>query len=650
MSLVQGVLARIASPLGLVLVVGLASAGASIEPVPASIGGVEQDANALTGTLTLRTDGAPLQVDAGSVRADLGGREYGVETETASEQIRQTMLVIDTSGSLSSQDMAAMRSAVAQFLQDAPEDVLIGMTSFADTAGVEVEPTTDRGIVQQYVDALVNRGDTALYDAVEVSVQAMGVAGDRSLVLLSDGGEFVTPEAEREARLAEVVQAVREAGVRVEVVAFDTEDSVDAVLQEFADAGGGSVTRAEDSDAVRDAFANAASVLESQVAWQFRPDEGVGGEQELVLRGTASGRPFTAVTTVELGTPRATPTAIATAPQTAPEPVQLVAQPTWLLPAGVTALFLGGLLLWTALMAPALKSDRRRRVEAVELYGVSGSARQQALTASNSIAERVTAAGDRVMDGRESTTRTMELIQRADLPLRAGEWFVLRIVAVIVGIALALLLLPGLLWLALLTGGLLGFLLPSALLRFLAHRRAKKFETILPDVLMLVATSLSSGFSLPQALDAVTRDTAEPARKEFGRAMAETRIGLDVADALDHMSVRMDSENMRWTTMAIRIQRQVGGNLSETLRTTAKTLRERESLRRQVRTLSAEGRLSAYILIALPILVFFYSLGVNYEYVSLLWTHPLGLLMSVGGVVAMIIGVFWMRKVVQIEV
>jgi tight adherence protein B len=195
-----------------------------------------------------------------------------------------------------------------------------------------------------------------------------------------------------------------------------------------------------------------------------------------------------------------------------------------------------------------------------------------------------------------------------------------------------------------------GAVIPTVVLRILANRRARAFERILPDVLMLVATSLRSGFGLPQALDAVARDAAEPAAKEFSRALAETRIGTDITDALDHMAARMDSTAMRWAVMAIRIQRDVGGNLAETLMTTARTLRERESLRRQVSTLSAEGRLSAYILIALPIGVFLYMLAVNREYVSLLWTQPLGLGMLIVAAVMLVIGVFWMRRVVRIEV
>jgi tight adherence protein B len=112
----------------------------------------------------------------------------------------------------------------------------------------------------------------------------------------------------------------------------------------------------------------------------------------------------------------------------------------------------------------------------------------------------------------------------------------------------------------------------------------------------------------------------------------------------------MGSEAMRMAVMAIRIQREVGGNLAETLGTTAKTLRERESLHRQVRTLSAEGRLSAYILIALPIGLFFYMLQVNYDYVSLLWTTMPGIFMSIGALVMLTLGIFWMRNVVKIEV
>ena len=407
------------------------------------------------------------------------------------------------------------------------------------------------------------------------------------------------------------------------------------------------------------AFGDAARALESQAVLVVERPSGVAGAQDLVVTGTAGGQPFEAVSSIDLGdtapvvvttTPSSATTGAAAAPPSSLEPLQAT-RPAFLVPA-VLLLTVGVFLLVLAFAGPVFRSRRAERVAAVELYGFATPAsRQRQAAAPSALTEQLIHAGDRVMEGRESTTRTMALIDRADLPWRAGEWFVLRLLAVIVGGLLGYLILLGrspVLGLAL--GVLVGFVVPSMVLRFLARRRASAFEAALPDVLMLVATSLSSGFSLLQALDAVAKDAAEPCAKEFSRALAETRIGADVSDALEHMADRMDSDNMRWTTMAIRIQRDVGGNLAETLRTTAATLREREMLKRQVRALSAEGRLSAYILIALPILLFVYMLAVNYEYVSLLWTTLIGVRHALRLGRRLVVGVFWMRKVVEIEV
>jgi tight adherence protein B len=201
-----------------------------------------------------------------------------------------------------------------------------------------------------------------------------------------------------------------------------------------------------------------------------------------------------------------------------------------------------------------------------------------------------------------------------------------------------------------LLGIVLGVVATEAYVRLKVRRRLRSFERQLPDVLTLVASSLSTGFSLHQSLDAVAQDAADPVSTELFRALAETRIGAELVDALDRLAYRMNSENMRWTSMAIRIQQQVGGNLAETLRTTAATLREREQLRRMVRGLSAEGRLSAYILIGLPIGLFFYMLLTNHDYIALLWTTGLGWLMLAVAVVGMVVGSFWMSRVVKVEV
>lgn len=649
--------------LALLLGGGAAQAAAAVD---ASLSDVRSGPETVEATLIVRGDDA-LVVDQESVEGTLGGETVDVAVTPGAERPRSTMLVIDTSGSMGTSGMATVRAAVDEFLDGVPKDVKVGVVSFAKTSGVDVEPTTDHDAVREEVGALVSDGETALYAGVTDAVVGLGTEGERSIVLLSDGGDTMAKRqggaaGERKARAA-ALAALTDAKVRAEAVAFKGDEDADrAVLEAFANAGGGSVVSAEDRAAVAASFAAAARALESQVSLSIDRPAGLTGVQELVVTGTASGQAFTARTSVDLGssaptlppTPSATGSAVV-APgggSGSQEETGWALSGKIMLPLAILALFLGVFLLVAAILSPVFRSKRKERVATIDQYGL-GSLRPKNLkqASPSALSEQLIQMGDRVMEGRESTTKTMRLLDRADLPWRAGEWFVLRILAVIVGVAVGFLLLGGRSWiLGFVAGIAAGLFLPAMILRHLARRRARAFEFILPDMLMLVATSLASGFSLLQALDAVARDAPEPAAKEFSRALAETRIGADVSDALEHMADRMDSENMRWATMAIRIQREVGGNLAETLRTTAATLREREGLRRHVRALSAEGRFSAYILIALPIVLLLWTTWTNYEYVSLLWTTLLGILMSVAGIIAMIIGIFWMRKVVQIEV
>ena len=152
----------------------------------------------------------------------------------------------------------------------------------------------------------------------------------------------------------------------------------------------------------------------------------------------------------------------------------------------------------------------------------------------------------------------------------------------------------------------LGIVLPWSYLTVKESRRTSAFLAQLPDTLQLVAGSLSAGYSIPQAMDTVVREGQQPITGEFNRALVEARLGVPIEDAMDGIAERMKSKDFAWVVMAIRIQREVGGNLAELLTTVAATLRERERLRRQVSVLSAEGRLSAWILGLLPIVFALY--------------------------------------------
>jgi tight adherence protein B len=162
--------------------------------------------------------------------------------------------------------------------------------------------------------------------------------------------------------------------------------------------------------------------------------------------------------------------------------------------------------------------------------------------------------------------------------------------------------------------------------------------------------SLSAGLSLSQAVDTVVREGSDPIAGEFRRALVETRLGVEVEDALEGIADRFDSPDFAWVVMAIRIQHQVGGNLAELFDTVAATLRERQYLRRQVGALSAEGKLSAWVIGTLPPLFTLYLLLTNRSYLRPLLHDPRGVIMVIFGVIWLAIGAFWMSKLVKVEV
>jgi Flp pilus assembly protein TadB len=244
------------------------------------------------------------------------------------------------------------------------------------------------------------------------------------------------------------------------------------------------------------------------------------------------------------------------------------------------------------------------------------------------------------------------LAKRLDLAgstRKPAEWAVLG-ACLVIGIALTLSIVTSYFFVGILGGVVVGWLAMRTSLSLRIMRRRAAFSDQLPDMLQLIASTLQAGFSLPQALDAVIRQENQPAAGEFSRALAEARIGADLDQALEAVANRMDSDDLRWTVMAIRIQQGVGGNLAEVLLTIADTIRERGYLRRQVSALSAEGRLSAYILVALPIVVAIWLFASSGDYMRPLYTTPLGELLLGGAVFLLLLGAFWMHRTIKVEV
>jgi tight adherence protein B len=199
-------------------------------------------------------------------------------------------------------------------------------------------------------------------------------------------------------------------------------------------------------------------------------------------------------------------------------------------------------------------------------------------------------------------------------------------------------------------GVVVGALTPRLVLGNAVARRQAAIQAQLADTLMVIASSMRAGHSFLQSLDSASKEIDQPAAGEFGRVLQEIRLGRDTDAALEALVERVGSQDLEWAVTAIKIQRKIGGNLAEVLETVANTIRERDTLRRQMRVLSAEGRISAAVLSVLPVLIASYLMIVNPDYLRTLVTTTPGIIISVSAACLMAIGYVWMRKMVKLDV
>jgi tight adherence protein B len=311
------------------------------------------------------------------------------------------------------------------------------------------------------------------------------------------------------------------------------------------------------------------------------------------------------------------------------------------------------LLAWF-LLGSAARAKKDREVEA-RMRAVIAPAQQpmaaggaQVVPGTGWIPDNVTRFGKRFADSRGFSDRLDAELEAAGVSLRSGEFVVASVAAALLfGVLGAALLRNALL--ALIVAGV-GAAFPTLMLRSALSKRAEHLRDQLPDVLTILASSLRAGHSFLQSLDTVAKEIAHPAAAEFQRVVAEIRLGRPAEDALEALAQRVGSPDFMWAVLAVNIQREVGGNLAEILDTVADTLRERAMLRRQIKVLTAEGRLSAWVLALLPVAIGLYMAAVNPSYIGLLVTTTVGLVMLGTALILMFLGILWMRKIVNIDV
>jgi tight adherence protein B len=311
--------------------------------------------------------------------------------------------------------------------------------------------------------------------------------------------------------------------------------------------------------------------------------------------------------------------------------------------------FVGGGM---ALLAVGVLSRVYRREEALAdildlPWGEKDVDLDAAVEQHSSLVENTIGVAGRLIDQVDGKGSFLTLLERSRVPVRPGE-FALFVVAFAAIIGSLLMAITTSIWFGL-AGALITPFLAVAYLKHRVQSRRRKFEEAFPDALTLIASSLSAGHTFLRAIQMMCEEAEGPMAEEFARVVAETRLGDPLVDALEHMSARLDIRDVEWVVQAIRIQQTVGGKLADLLHTLADFIRAREEVRREVLVLTAEGRISAYILGAVPILLGLYLQVSNPEYLKPMF-QGWGLVWIFGALTSVLAGMGIILKMVKVEV
>lgn len=586
-----------------------------------------------------------LAPDLESLDVSLDGTRIDATAALASttKTVRRTaILAIDVSNSMAANDkFTAAKSAAQTFLDSVSPDLYVGIVTFAGKVTVAQEPTTDRAASKSVIDGLKLSYGTFLYDGLEQAVATTGKEGQRSVIVLSDGRDTSST------KLTSVTAAIRKADVKVDVVALGQSAGDATLLQPLSDSGGGIVINATDPKSLGSVFANEAKSLAKQILVTATPPAGDSKEGTLSVSVDAGGESYTDAAFVTLPAESQAPEPVKPATTLAAPPAGL-SLTTNVLRAGLLALG-GGVLVLLIILFGGLGKRPEGLETTIAPYTRKGAGKRAADPGPQGVtAQAVGFAAKALESNKGLEVRLGDKLESGGMAIKPAEWLLIH-AGIAVGTTAVTFLISGSLVFAG-VGLLLGLLVPWVYLGRKQKKRLKSFNQQLAPTLQLMAGSLQAGLSLPQGMDTIVREGAEPMSTEFRRALVETRLGVSIEDALESIGERMLSDDFQWTVMAIRIQREVGGNLAELLLQVAATLRERDYLRRQVKSLSAEGRFSAYILLALPPGILAYEWLTNRAYLRPLYTTGTGYVMLSVMVVMMSLGYFMMSRMIKLEV
>ena len=578
-------------------------------------------------------------------------------TAAASDDLN-VVLALDVSGSMRGAPLAAAKDAAIQFIEEMPAGVEIAVVSFGDTPALAAEFTSDKATLLSAVSLLSARGETALYDGLASAAALLSSEAEegRTIVLLSDGGDTVSAGS-----LDDAVATLEGLGATLFAVELQSPENDSEALLSLASAADGSVIPADDPAALEALFGQIASELLSSYRLVFTSGEFGPAALEVEVRAggvvlARSSRDVNFPADPSLAVPEPVQTPLEGVEPGPVDPVPLpspragtavelswvqTSTASWL---GAAAIFVAFAIIFTVISLRPRTGQGTRGWSTLTPSPEARAARKGKSPLSM-IAESATALAEQGLNRGDRFRSVNAALERAGVALRPGEFLVMVVSAVLAAAAIGFVLINAAI--GLLLGGVVVLLVP-AWLSSKASKRSALFNEQLGDTLQLMSSSMRAGYGLLQSVDAVAEEAPSPTAEEFQRIKIETHLGRDLDDALQAASDRVASEDFRWIAEAIQIHRQIGGDLAEILDAVNETIRDRTRIRRRIKALSAEGRISAVVLSLIPVVLAFVISIINPDYIGELPSTGLGQGLIVGGIIAWIFAVIWMRRIVRL--
>jgi tight adherence protein B len=566
----------------------------------------------------------------------------GIDTKTVTDANvpMAVALVLDASQSSLTDDALTKTKDAAKAMVAAKKPNQQFALITTQGTGRTIQPFTDNvDALTASIDNLSASADNALWNAVQLGTGLLQNAPDLqgNIVIVS-----ASPDTASTATVGDLRSQLRSANAVAFTVGLQTKNGLDeASLTELANSTGGRYISTADPATATQILAGLQRNLQSQSIVAYDSLGGSTLDIEVQI-GTGIATAHVSRGTISQGA--------SVNPVVVEDPaVPFFSGPGGLIITATISLLCVGLLLYG--IVELIGNDRNRLSSALRPYQEGGFDPDEhtdfSKLADSEIIKKAIAATGKAAEDRGLLQVVQNRLEQADLPLKPAEalfftgalGFVSMLIGAIffnfIGIAVA---------------ALLFLAIPVLVTGFLAKRRRKKFTSQLPDTLQLLAGSLRAGYSLVQGLDAVSKQCSAPMSTELLRAMSEARLGRPVEEALQEVSDRMGSDDFEWAVMAIKIQREVGGNLAELLMTVSETMVGRERLRREVKGLTAEGRISAIVLSGLPFAIGALIWVMNPAYMEPLVGNQMGQLALVGATLMIGFGYWLMMKMIEIEV